>query len=115
MDFDFTTINLGNLSRVHHPGTAGSSYWQTVEFTGLRIRVVEYSKGFILDHWCEKGHVLYCCDGQLEVKLQDGTSHSLTRGMAFIVSDEMSSHTIISEGGAKVFVIDGKFLERTRQ
>jgi quercetin dioxygenase-like cupin family protein len=37
------------------------------EFDGKRIRLVEFSKGFIEPDWCEKSHVGYVCLGKLEL------------------------------------------------
>ena len=31
----------------------------------IRVRMVEYSPGYVADHWCEKGHILFCVEGEL--------------------------------------------------
>ena len=48
------------------------AYWRTQDFAGVRVRMVEYTPGYISDHWCNKGHVLLCLDGELETELEDG-------------------------------------------
>jgi len=47
-------------------------FWQILQFEGLRVRFVEYSKAHIVDYWCEKGHVVYCLEGDVINELKDG-------------------------------------------
>jgi hypothetical protein len=53
----FQTINWETIAKTEHTGETGTSWWQTIQFPGLRIRIVEYSKGYLADHWCQKGHI----------------------------------------------------------
>jgi hypothetical protein len=92
-------------------GEKGISYWRTIVLNGLRLRIVEYSENFIADHWCEKGHILYCLNGELTIKLSDNSQYIIGEGMSFVVSDNTDSHLVFSEKGAKVFIIDGDFLK----
>ncbi|HEX9512233.1 MAG TPA: DHCW motif cupin fold protein [Puia sp.] len=108
----FQVINWEAVPRTEHKGETGVAYWQTIQFQGLRIRVVEYSKGYLADHWCEKGHIVYCLEGEFSSELQNGGSIHLSKGMTYIVSDELSSHRSISESGVKLLIIDGDFLNR---
>ncbi|MCZ8216832.1 MAG: DHCW motif cupin fold protein, partial [Cyclobacteriaceae bacterium] len=94
-------------------GQTGTSFWQTVQFEGLRIRIVEYSANYKADHWCEKGHVVYCLAGEFESELQNGKSFTLSQGMSYVVSDELSSHRSISANGVKLLIVDGDFLKLT--
>jgi hypothetical protein len=107
----FQTINWENVPKTEHTGTTGTAYWQTIQFKGLRVRVVEYSKGYLADHWCRKGHIVYCLEGGFTTELQNGESFYLTKGMSYIVSDELSSHRSITEQGVKLLIIDGDFLK----
>jgi len=43
--------------------------------------------------------------------MQNGESFSLSKGMSYIVSDEISSHRSLSKEGVKLLIIDGAFLE----
>ncbi len=36
--------------------------------------MVEYTAGYVADHWCSKGHILLCTEGELETELADGRS-----------------------------------------
>ncbi|MCP4022423.1 MAG: hypothetical protein GY729_11315, partial [Desulfobacteraceae bacterium] len=94
-----------------HQGETGIAYWQTVQFQGLRIRVVEYSKGYLADHWCEKGHIVFCLEGEFVNEHKDGTRNILTKGMSYVVSDELSSHRSVAKNGVKLLIIDGDFLK----
>ncbi len=81
------------------------------EFDGLRIRLVEYSQGYLADHWCEKGHIVHCLEGEVINELKDGSKSTLTPGMSYVVSDELSSHRSITQNGVKLLIIDGDFLK----
>lgn len=109
--FDFQTIDWESISRVEYLGETGKAYWRTLQLAGLRIRIVEYSPGYKADHWCRKGHVVHCLEGELVSELENGSSSILKAGMSYVVSDERSSHRSISENGAKLLIIDGDFLK----
>ena len=107
----FQTIDWSKVPKTTHKGETGVAYWQTVQFQGLRIRIVEYSAGYIADHWCEKGHLVYCLEGEVVNELKDGTRSILTPGISYVVSDDLSSHRSASEKGVKLLIIDGDFLK----
>ena len=76
----------------------------------LRIRIVEYSSGYLADHWCEKGHIVHCLEGEFISELKTGELIKLSKGMTYVVSDAMSNHRSISEKGVKLLIVDGDFL-----
>ncbi|HUS87103.1 MAG TPA: DHCW motif cupin fold protein [Bacteroidales bacterium] len=110
-DIPFQTIDWSKVPKTEHKGETGVAYWQTLQFQGLRIRIVEYSDGYIADHWCAKGHILHCLEGELTTEMEDGTSSVLTEGMTYVVSDELSSHRSVTKKRVKLLIIDGNFLE----
>jgi quercetin dioxygenase-like cupin family protein len=63
------------------------------------------------NHWCEKGHIVYCLEGSFVSELKNGTSFQLHQGMMYIVSDDLSSHRSLTETGVKLLIIDGDFLK----
>lgn len=107
----FQAIDWSVIPKTDHPGEIGTAYWQTIQFAGLRIRIVEYSKGYVADHWCQKGHIVHCLKGEFISELQNGKEFRLDEGMTYIVSDELSSHRSISKNGVKLMIIDGDFLK----
>ena len=107
----FHTIDWKSVPRTEHKGETGTAYWQTLQFEGLRVRQVEYSKDYKADHWCEKGHIVYCLEGEVINELKDGSKSTLSKGMSYIVSDDLSSHRSISEKGDQLLIIDGDFLK----
>jgi hypothetical protein len=111
-DIPFQTIKWEEIERTIHPGKTGTSFWQTLNFDGLRMRMVEYSAGYLADHWCTKGHIVHCLAGEFESELQNGEKITLTTGMTYIVSDELSSHRSYSKNGVKLLIIDGDFLKQ---
>ncbi|RXJ80746.1 DHCW motif cupin fold protein [Arcobacter sp. F2176] len=107
----FQTIDWSNIPKIEHKGESGVAYWQTLEFQGLRVRVVTYSANYVADHWCEKGHIVYCLEGEVINEQKDGESSILKPGMSYIVSDELSSHRSVTKDGVKLLIIDGDFLK----
>ncbi len=108
----FQTIDWTVIPRVEYKGESGTAFWQTVQFEGLRIRIVEYSEGYMADHWCKKGHIVHCLEGEFVSELQSDREFRLTKGMTYIVSDNLSSHRSISKEGVKLMIIDGDFLKQ---
>jgi quercetin dioxygenase-like cupin family protein len=107
----FETIDWTAVEKVTYQGETGTAYWQTKMYAGLRVRLVEYSENYIADHWCKKGHIVHCLEGEFVSELEDGENFILTKGMTYIVSDEMSSHRSIAKNGVKLLIIDGDFLK----
>ena len=107
----FQTIDWTNVPKTEHKGETGVAYWQTMQYEGLRIRIVEYSKGYVADHWCTKGHIVHCLEGEFVSELKDGEKFTLTKGMTYVVTDELSSHRSTTEQVVKLLIIDGDFLK----
>ena len=112
MNIPFQTIDWTSIEKTEHKGETGTSFWQTIEYNDLRVRIVEYSKGYLADHWCQKGHIVHCLEGEFVSELQNGERFILTKGMTYIVSDELSSHRSVSSDGVKLLIIDGDFLKK---
>ncbi len=68
--------------------------------------MVEYSAGYIADHWCSKGHILFCLEGELHTELQDGRVFTLKAGMSYQVADMVDPHRSYSDIGARLFIVD---------
>lgn len=108
----FQTIDWTIIPKVEHKGETGIAFWQTVGFPGLRIRIVEYSKGYMADHWCQKGHIVHCLEGEFTSEAQNGDKFRLKKGMTYVVSDDLSSHRSVTKNGVKVLIVDGDFLKK---
>ena len=106
----FQTIDWTNIPKTIHKGESGVAYWQTAQYPGLRIRIVEYSAGYMADHWCQKGHIVHCLEGEFISELSTGNNFKLMKGMTYIVSDNVSSHKSNTKDGVKLLIIDGDFL-----
>ena len=92
------------LSR--HPGETGFSLWRTRQFGEIRVRMVEYSPGYLADHWCPKGHVILCLNGSIDIEIADGAQLRLTTGQSFYVGDGEPGHRSSTVEGAKLFIVD---------
>jgi len=106
----FQTIDWKNVPRTEHVGETGTSFWQTIQFDGLRIRVVEYTKNYLANHWCQKGHIVFVLEGEMTSELDTGEKSVLSKGMSYVVSDDLSSHRSITTDRVKLLIIDGDFL-----
>jgi hypothetical protein len=88
------------------PGETGVAHSRVQEFGGVRVRLVEYSAGYRADHWCTKGHILFCVAGDLETELADGRRFRLTPGMSYQVADNAEPHRSRTTSGATLFIVD---------
>lgn len=113
MSFPFQPINWAGIEKVTYPGQTGTAWWQTLQLAGLRIRLVEYSAGYLADHWCQKGHVVHCLEGEFINELQSGEKTVMRPGSSYVVSDGLSSHRSYSEKGCRLLIVDGDFLKET--
>src|SRR4051812_42967078 len=86
--FPFQVIDWSVIPKEEHEGEHGTSFWQVLQLPGLRLRMVEYSAGYLADHWCRKGHIVHCIKGSFASDLESGESFNLTEGMTYVVSDE---------------------------
>lgn len=89
-----------------HPGETGQAVWRTQYFGDIRTRTVEYTAGYLADHWCTKGHILYCLEGELHTELEDGRTFLLKPGMSYQVADHAEPHRSSTTTGAKLFIVD---------
>jgi hypothetical protein len=107
----YTVVDWDLIKETTHPGESGLAIWRTLQFAGLRVRIVEYSAGYVADHWCQKGHIVHCLEGEFITEQENGESMKLKKGMSYIVSDELSSHRSIAKRAVKLLIIDGDFLK----
>lgn len=103
----FTTTDWSLIAPTKHPGETGMALWRTLIVGDIRIRRVDYSAGYLADHWCDRGHILFVLEGTLETELKDGRRVTLTAGMSYQVSDfGDAAHRSSTETGAKLFIVD---------
>jgi hypothetical protein len=102
----FGITDWSQLPRAERPGEHGIAYWRTQHFATIRVRMVEYTPGYLADHWCVKGHILLCLEGELQTELADGRKFTLRPGMSYQVADNAEPHRSHTETGAKLFIVD---------
>jgi hypothetical protein len=105
-DVPFCVIDWSDLAPTTHPGESGFALWRTFESGNLRVRMVEYSPGYLADHWCSRGHVLLVLEGELVTELQSGECYTLVPGTSYQVADGVAPHRSRTEKGAKLFIVD---------
>jgi quercetin dioxygenase-like cupin family protein len=103
----FGTTDWTSVQPTEHKGESGCAWWRTRMFGDIRVRMVEYSPGYLADHWCEKGHILLVLEGELETELADGRRFVLKPGQSYQVADGGEPHrSKTGPAGAKLFIVD---------
>ena len=105
-DIPFAVADWSAVERTTHAGLQGEATWRTRQFGKVRVRMVEYSPGYVSDHWCSKGHVLLCLAGELHTELEDGRRFLLRPGMSYQVADGAEPHRSRTDTGAMLFIVD---------
>ena len=107
----FSTIDWSLVPKTEHKGENGLAVSQTIQYPGIRIRIVEYSDGYLANHWCQKGHIVHCLEGEVISEQENGEKFILRKGMTYIVSDGLSSHRSKANKKVKLLIVDGDFLK----
>ncbi|MEE4315085.1 MAG: DHCW motif cupin fold protein [Desulfofustis sp.] len=105
-DLPFCVTDWSVIEQTEHAGEQGVAFWRTRNFGPIRVRMVEYSPGYLADHWCAKGHILLCLEGELYTELEDGRRFTLKPGCSYQVADNGERHRSSTEQGAKLFIVD---------
>lgn len=105
-DIPFAATDWSQVEPTEHPGVTGRALWRTRQFGAIRVRMVEYTPGYLADHWCSKGHVLLCLEGELHTELEDGRRFVLRPGMSYQVADQAEAHRSAAPSGARLFIVD---------
>jgi quercetin dioxygenase-like cupin family protein len=106
MEIPMSITDWDQVPASTHFGESGFALWKTQNFGEIRVRMVEYSPGYVADHWCSKGHVILCLSGELEIQLQDGKQFGLRPGLSYHVGDGDPAHRSSTATGVKLFIVD---------
>jgi quercetin dioxygenase-like cupin family protein len=104
--FPFQIINWSAIRKEEHKGETGTAWWQVQQVNNIRVRMVEYSPGYVADHWCNKGHIIYCVEGEMDTELKDGRVMRLREGMSYFVGDNDEAHRSSTLSGCKLYIVD---------
>jgi hypothetical protein len=105
-DIPFGTTDWSAIPQTEHSAQAGQALWRTQQFGDIRVRMVEYTPGYVSDHWCSKGHVLLCLAGELHTELDNGSVFVLRPGMSYQVAHGAEAHRSSAPKGATLFIVD---------
>jgi quercetin dioxygenase-like cupin family protein len=104
--YPFQTLNWSSIPKEEHKGETGIAYWQVQQVNIIRVRMVEYSPGYKADHWCSKGHIILCLEGEMQTELKDGRIMKLSKGMCYFVGDNNEPHKTSTASGCRLFIVD---------
>jgi hypothetical protein len=100
-------IDWADVPRTSHPGETGHAAMRSRLLGDIQLRMVEYSAGYVADHWCDKGHILLVTEGAVVLEHRDGMRYALAAGTAWHVADHGAApHRVLCEQGATVFIVD---------
>jgi len=102
----FDTTDWAALAPEPQSAEVGQAFWRTRQCGDVRVRMVDYTPGYVSDHWCTKGHVLLCLEGELHTELADGRTFVLRPGMSYQVADGAEPHRSSAPRGARLFIVD---------
>ena len=121
IDIPLGAIDWTDIASESVSGTTGTATGRARVCGDIQMRMVDYDAGYVADHWCAKGHILFVVSGELTIEHQDGTRFELSRGMTWHVADGdsqipagegadgggfLSPHRVVCERGARVFIVD---------
>lgn len=104
--FPFSITDFSAIEPEVHLGITGKAEWRIIHRDELRIRRVTYSPNYLADHWCSKGHIIFCVEGEMETELQDGSKHMLSKGLLYTVGDNSDAHRTYSKNGCVILIVD---------
>lgn len=108
--FPIELTDWADIPAERHEGESGYSLWRVRRFgegaSAIRVRIVEHSPGYVSDHWCLKGHVILCLEGEMHTHLKDGRVLHLRPGLSYQVADDAEAHASRTETGVKLFIVD---------
>jgi quercetin dioxygenase-like cupin family protein len=104
--FPFSITDFSAITPEIKNGITGHAEWRTLFRDAVRIRLVTYTAGYLADHWCSKGHIIFCVEGSMETELENGSKHLLSKGMMYTVGDNIDTHRSFSKDGCTIFIVD---------
>jgi len=102
----FTVVDWDKVEAEEHSGESGKALWKVFKQGNIRVRMVEYTPGYIADHWCKKGHVILVLEGEMTTELDDGRKFVSKKGCSYQVADNDGAHRTFTETGVKLFIVD---------
>ena len=105
-EFPFQTLDWASISKTEQKGETGIVTSQVLMMNNIRVRKVEYSAGYKADHWCSKGHIILCLEGEMDTELDDGRIMKIAAGMTYFVGDNCEAHRSSTKTGCKLFIVD---------
>jgi len=99
MDQTNTLIRFSSLEWIT-PAT-GARYKEYIQ-DGQKIRLVEFSEGFVEEDWCTKGHIGYVLEGAMKIDF-NGEIANYSKGDALWIEEgDKDKHKVLIGRGERV-------------
>ena len=102
----FGITDWATVPVTEHAGISGKALWRTQQFGAVRVRMVEYTAGYLADHWCHKGHILLCLSGEPDAEMGVGRRVVVTAGVGYQLAEHAEAHRSSTPTGATLFIVD---------
>ena len=87
-------------------GERGVALVKIQQVGNIKFRMVEYSKAYAADHWCEKGHIVHILFGELIIEYKDRPAHTIKQDTTYVIGNNTTVHKVRSDDGATALIID---------
>ena len=94
------------VEEVRQTGASGHAICKTRRFGDVRVRLIDYTPGFVAALWCSKKHVIHCIAGSITVQMKDRPGISFQEGMSLVTEDTGPPHRLSTEIGAVLLMVD---------
>ena len=107
----FTLTDWDEVPEERYEGETGYALWRTLNIEDVRVRRVEYSKNYLADHWCDRGHILFVYEGVLDTELKLDGAINGQAGRDVIVGIRPEHVTLTKEKSASALPISLDLVE----
>jgi mannose-6-phosphate isomerase class I len=99
-------IGWDKIEPVETKGETGFNTSKEFHINNIRIMMSEYSANYKSSAWCNRGHIIYCVDGEMNIILKDKENFNLRTGDSLILAENDSHIAVTGAQPAKIFIVD---------
>jgi len=80
--------------------------FKTAQQNGRKLRMLEFSKGFVEPDWCMRGHIGFVLEGAMEVDFNGNRVHYSKGDGVFIPHGEATKHMAKVDDFVKLILVE---------